>query len=346
MTGEIFWKRVTNASRFLDDAIDELLSGHSVVLKFEDSIPWKDIMLDILFEKLLLCLSTGSPDLYSDDGITDPGDFLLNQYFDNRDIRNYWPASGSIEKYMAKKQDSSLHRRIILIKDIPETRSHTWISTVTEYLRYADPKEHALFLLITTGTTFHGSNDIAVQSYHDYISEYDCLMLCMNMLSGVKSSVLVKKYISELAVQLAGNRLEYAGQFAEYGIELISHTTSTVQRIYPELSSEKVEEVTEQSLWEVQIRIVYPELEHFRRRFVRKYEEQLKVYLPITDSAGEKITETGSLEIGQLHHLCTAHHIADKTDFDKLCHMRRARNNLSHGNTVSYTELQQLGIIG
>ena len=44
MTGGIFWNRVSNASRFLDDAIDELLCGRSVILNFEDDIPWKDVM--------------------------------------------------------------------------------------------------------------------------------------------------------------------------------------------------------------------------------------------------------------------------------------------------------------
>ena len=184
MTGEIFWKRVSNASRFLDDAIDELLSGRSVVLTFEDDIPWKDVMLDVLAEKLLPCLNTCSLDPYTAEGVTDPGEFLLRRYFNARDRSNYWPGSGSVEKFMAE-QNSTMHRRIILITDIPETRSHAWITSVSEYLRYADTEEHAHFLLITSGTTFTGSENISVQSYCDYISEYDCLMLCMNLLSDV-----------------------------------------------------------------------------------------------------------------------------------------------------------------
>ena len=332
MTDEIFWKRVSNASRFLNDAIDELLSGHSVVLAFEDSIPWKDVMLDVLAEKLLPCLNTCSLDPHAAEGVTDPGEFLLRRYFSARDRSNYWPGS-SVEKFMAENK-STMHRRIILITDIPETRSHAWINSVSEYLRYADPEEHAHFLLITSGTTFTGSDAVALLNYRDYISEYDCLMLCMNLLSDVKCSILAKKYIAELAVQLADNRLEYAGQFAEYRAELLWNTADAVRSVYPELSFEKAEELTEQALWEIQIRIVYPELEHFRRGFVRKYQERLKDYLPITDSAGEKVTEPSGLEIGQLHHICTAHHIAEKTDFDRLCHMRTARNNLAHGDTV------------
>jgi len=345
MTGELFWVSVSNAVRFLDDAIAELLSDRSVVLTFEDSIPWGEIMLEVLSEKLRSCFHSCSLDPYTVEGVTDPGDFLLRQYFSDRERKNYWPGSGSVEKFMAQKK-SSMPQRIILITDIPETRSHTWITSVSEYLRYADPEEHAHFLLITSGTTFTGSDAVALLNYRDYIGEYDCLMLCMNLLSDVKCSVLARKYIAELAVQLADNRLEYAGRFAEYGPELLWNISDIVRSVYPELSFEKAEELTEQALWEIQLRIVYPELEHFRRGFVRKYQEPLKDYLPITDSAGEKITEPNGLEIGQLHHICTAHHIADKTDFDRLCHMRTARNNLAHGDTVSYAELQQLGIIG
>ena len=35
----------------------------------------------------------------------------------------------------------------------------------------------------------------------------------------------------------------------------------------------------------------------------------------------------------------------DKSDCDRLCHMRTAGNNLAHGDTVSYTELQQPGSV-
>ena len=106
MTGEIFWKRVSNASRFLDDAIDELLSGRSVVLTFEDDIPWKDVMLDVLAEKLLPCLNTCSLDPYTAEGVTDPGEFLLRRYFNARDRSNYWPGSGSVEKFMAEQNST------------------------------------------------------------------------------------------------------------------------------------------------------------------------------------------------------------------------------------------------
>ena len=88
-----------------------------------------------------------------------------------------------------------------------------------------------------------------------------------------------------------------------------------------------------------------PELEHFRRSMVRKYQSKLQSFLPMTDTLGERITDPGDLELGQIFYICRNAHFADKRDFDRLCSMRSARNLLAHGNAIPYDELKKLGIL-
>ena len=44
MTGELWWRRLVNSARFLDDLKDTLADDKSVLLLFDTDIPGLDIM--------------------------------------------------------------------------------------------------------------------------------------------------------------------------------------------------------------------------------------------------------------------------------------------------------------
>ncbi len=48
MTGELWWRRLVNSARFLDDLKDTLADDKSVLLLFDTDIPWLDIMTETL----------------------------------------------------------------------------------------------------------------------------------------------------------------------------------------------------------------------------------------------------------------------------------------------------------
>lgn len=52
MTGELWWRRLVNSARFLDDLKDTLADDKSVLLLFDTDIPWLDIMTETLEQKL------------------------------------------------------------------------------------------------------------------------------------------------------------------------------------------------------------------------------------------------------------------------------------------------------
>lgn len=52
MTGKLWWQRLVNSARFLDDIKDPLEDDKSVLLIFDTDIPWLDIMTETLEQKL------------------------------------------------------------------------------------------------------------------------------------------------------------------------------------------------------------------------------------------------------------------------------------------------------
>ena len=44
MIGELWWNRLVNSVRFLDDIQIAVMNEKSVVLFFDDEIPWQDIL--------------------------------------------------------------------------------------------------------------------------------------------------------------------------------------------------------------------------------------------------------------------------------------------------------------
>ena len=346
MTGEVFWKRVPNAVRFLTDAVDELLCGKSVVMSFPSEVPWGDVMEDVLAENLAPYLDTRSFDRFRVQDVDRPGDFLLQRYFSERERQNYWPAHGSVETFMAKNPNSPMHRRIICASEIRREHAMAWAASVSDYRSHiSDPDDAALFVLIASNADIPDSDIVAVLDYADYISDYDRLMLCMNLLAELNCSSLEKQYISELAVRMGGSCMEYAGQLAEHGKDLLCSPYTIFRSVFHNLPVDEAKELADQALWEAQIRIVYPELEHFRRDFIRKYQKKLANYLPIRDSSGENTTDVRDLELGQIYYICRNNHIAEKRDYDALCNMRDARNLIAHGNTIPYHDLKTLGIL-
>ena len=59
MTGELWWRRLVNSARFLDDLKDTLADDKSVLLLFDTDIPWLDIMTETLEQSSQMLMTTG-----------------------------------------------------------------------------------------------------------------------------------------------------------------------------------------------------------------------------------------------------------------------------------------------
>ena len=116
--GELWWSRLVNSVRFLDDVKDAILEGKSVIMNFTGTIPWYNDLTEFLEQKLSFMAETRS--FVYDDVSTvaiEPGKYLLTKYFSESERRKYW-TNKSYEQFMAENNNTTLNHRVLCITGI------------------------------------------------------------------------------------------------------------------------------------------------------------------------------------------------------------------------------------
>lgn len=346
-TGELWWNRLVNSVRFLDDVRDALLEGKSVVMNFSSDIPWFDEMTEVLEHKLAFMTESRSIKFDDVSSITaNPSEYLFKKYFSDAERRKYWP-NQSYEQFMAENDNTTFNHRVLCITGINSGNAASWLKTVSEYLEYRNSEERCVFILFVQQANINSSKLISNFQYSDYVTDYDCLMLCLTLLSTEKCSSIQKQYISEIASNIANNNVEIAGLLAKEGLNLAEDPYGTASQVLwdNDIKVSNLSEVVETAVWEAQLKLVFPRLEDFRRNLVQNYSDKIKSYLPITSSSGEKIGKPSDVEIGQLFFIAGKGKFLDKNEFDMLCKMRDARNLLAHGDSMKFDKLKEIKLM-
>ncbi len=345
--GELWWSRLVNSVRFLDDVKDAILEGKSVIMNFTGTIPWYNDLTEFLEQKLSFMAETRS--FVYDDVSTvaiEPGKYLLTKYFSESERRKYW-TNKSYEQFMAENNNTTLNHRVLCITGINSGNAALWLKTVSEYLEYRNSDERCIFILFVQQANTNSSKFISNFQYEDYVTDYDCLMLCLTLLSTEKCNSIQKQYISEIASNIAGNNVEIAGLLANEGLILAEDPYGTASQVLwdNDVKIANLTDVVETAVWKAQIKLVFPELEDFRRNLVQKYNDKIKNYLPITSSSGERIDKPSDVEIGQLFYIAGKGKFLDKNEFDILNKMRDARNLLAHRYSIEFDKLKEVKLI-
>ena len=347
MLGEMWWKRMANAVRFLQDALDALSMGTSVVLNFVDEIPWLDIFLDELAQNCSYMTDSKSfVHLDCKENNVLPGEYLLNRFCSEAERNRYWPPTDICqERFLAKNTNSTIQHRFVCVSGIAENAADKWISSGIRYLENfsSEEDEHGLFILITKKANIQNAKGFLCLQYSDYVTDYDCMMLCLTLLSTLPYSRLKKIYLAEIASNLADNQVEIAGQLISEHPDLAEDPIDIAKRFFyhHQIPVCDMEKTITNAVWEAQIRLVFPQLEKFRRNWIQKYEKALEKQLPITSSNGDRVDKVSDLEIGQL---CRMGVNASETEKKLLLKMRNARNTLAHNGSLTYTQLLELKI--
>ena len=346
-TGELWWSRLVNSVRFLDDIKDAVIEGKSVIMNFSDSIPWFDDLTEALEQKLSFMTDTRS---FAYDDVssvtTEPAEYLFTNYFTESERKKYW-IDESYEQFMAENNNTTLNHKILCITGINSDNAAPWLKTVSEYLEYRNSEERCIFILFVRQANTIGSKLISNFQYSDYVTDYDCLMLCLTLMSSEKCRSVQKQYISELASSIAGNNVEIAGLLAKEGLSLAEDPYGTASQVLwdNDIKITNLSEVVETAVWKAQIKLVFPRLEDFRRNLVQKYNDKIKMQLPITSSSGERIEKPSDVEIGPLFSIAGKGKFLEKSEFDMLCKMRDARNMLAHSESIKFDKLKELKLI-
>ncbi len=348
MIGELWWSRMVNAVRFLTDVQDALESGLSVVMNFSGEIPWRDIMIDELAQSLEKNTDSMTFDRYEVSEKDKPGEFLFNHYCSEALRRTYWVTKHkSHERFLAMTPETPLHHRYLCAFELGEKSALAWIGAVSEYLENVPAKDdHGIFVLITRNANVKDSKHIRCFRYDDYVTDYDCMMLCLTMLSPLSCSGVQKQYLAEVASNIADHNAEVAGLLVSAELSLAEDPVAVAKEILISagVESENLEKKIQSDVWEAQIKLVFPRLEAFRQDLIRKYETRLQRYLPIS-TAYERVDKASELEIGQLYYVCKIGGFADQKEIAFLKKMRDARNALAHWEALPYQQLTELGML-
>ena len=348
MTGRIWWNRITNPAQFIEEVSDEVMSSESVILRVPEKLPWEDEFLETL-QTGLERYAVRSVNIHDARGIDSPGEYLLNKYFSEAERNKCWmPTYHTFENFMAQNSETVMNQRYICIHNIEPDKIQDWINSVNTYLSCINDEkdERAIFILIINKSGDIDTGGLKEYRYSDYVTDFDCLLLCQTILSSRKFTTIQTEYIAYLAFNIAGSDYELAGQFAGYGIELARHPYRTAEVVYNEknIKVTNLKDKINSALWNTQIKTIFPKMETERRAIVEKYRSELKKALPIRSATGEKIENPLELEIGQILLLVKKRNIANWKDYNMLKIMKEARNALAHLEAVTFTELEDMEI--
>lgn len=192
-----------------------------------------------------------------------------------------------------------------------------------------------------------GSKHLTTFRYNDYVTDYDCMMLCLTLVSDLKCSRAEKMYLCEVASNIAHNNVELAAMLASRRTNLIQNPYNVSAKVFEEneVKVTNLKERVRMAVWEAQIKLVFPKIENFRADLIRKYESKISRFLPIKSSNNDVVDKATDLEIGQLYFICRSQKIIDLPEFEMLKKMRDARNTLAHWEALSYDRLTEINLI-
>lgn len=352
MTGELWWSRLVNSVRFLDDIQDALTEYKSVLLLFDTDIPWQDIMIETIESRLNECIDSKTFDVLDVSKAESPGQYLMERYCSRDERKKYWPTThGSQEKFLAQNRVTPLNKRYVCLTGVRPHKATDWVASITEYLENCDStQEHGVFILIVEGAGVSASKRLTAFKYSDYVTDYDCMMLCLTLVSDLSCSRAEKMYLCEVASNIAHNHVELAALLVLEKLKLLQNPIAVAESTYQEngIKVTNLQEVVRMAVWEAQIKLVFPKLENFRAEIIRKYESKIQRFLPIRNANNEKIEKAADLEIGQLFFICKENRdskITEYAEYEMIRKMRDARNTLAHWEILSYEQLKDLGMI-
>jgi len=345
---EVWWKQVTKANIFVRDITSELLNEHSVVLCTSDHIPWPETLRDLIMD----AVRTANFDrtirvIDGDEAGDDPGAFLLANYCQSEYRSKYRPGKGGYAKFLADSEGSTLSGVYLWIRPKNPAQLKAWNNFIGDYLGYLNEKIGGVFLLETQNEAdIIKKRNMYVYAYDKVIGSFDGFVFTMLLAAEFGSTVYGKQYLAELASQIAGEDIELSAELVRQGEAFLYDPANVYKQTIAENGScfpAKSTEEIEQYVWATQIKLVFPLIEDFRRKLIKRRRSFVEKSLPHPDTAGHMIYDPKEVEVGMLNFLASKDQwplTYDEWEQLKLHH--GARNILAHMGTLSPEEIMNV----
>lgn len=345
---EVWWKQVTKANMFVRDITGALLNDQSVALCTSDHMPWPDTLRELIID----AVNTANFDrtirvIDGDEAGDDPGAFLLQNYCQSEYRSKYRPGKGGYAKFLADSEGSTLSGVYLWIRRTTPAQLKAWNTFIGDYLGYLGQKIGGVFLLETQNEAdIVKKRNLYVYAYDKAIGSFDGFVFTMLLAAEFGSTVYGKQYLAELASQIAGEDIELSAELVRQGENFLADPVGVYDKTLAESGSDfpaKSAEEIEQYVWATQIKLVFPLIEDFRRKLIKKRHSFVQGSLPHPDTAGHMIYDPKEVEVGMLNFLASKDQwplTYDEWEQLKLHH--GARNILAHMGTLPTEELQNL----
>lgn len=347
----IWWNRVPNARSLVDVVVNKLLNDTTVLLQYNNPIPWKDSFVNRIKDGVRE--KSASKSFATIAGVTDPGKYLLNEYCKAAKRATYRPSKG-FAPFFAESDDIVLHEYYFWVEIETNESLDAWHKFVSDYANARGKgKSVAVFVLDCHGLQVkHKRKGIENVDVDRLINEYD-KRIFSTLISGViNEKSYLKAYLTELLINIVGPDIEllsavmsnynaFLNDPKEALLEISANNTRSDGTQY---SVDKELPEVEHGTWKAQIKTIYPLVEEYRQAFVNRHSKAIITNcLPVENSAGEIIRDPQELELGTLVYLADIKKLVLQGDeYDRLVCFKDARNILSHLGVLTLTEVEQL----
>lgn len=172
-------------------------------------------------------------------------------------------------------------------------------------------------------------------SFDDEVSDCDCfafnILVATQFATGNRK---IKRYPAELAANMTGVDVEQAALCIRFGNDFLKNPAA----VLPDKSREEIHH----ALWLTQLKLIFPQLEIFRRDFVKKYKPQIESLLPYVASNRKVVDKPDEAELGDLYSMFVGENCLSCDDWEQLKIYREARNKLAHLETLTLEQVETI----
>lgn len=185
--------------------------------------------------------------------------------------------------------------------------------------------------------------------FNQSIGEYDKYAFCALAASQTTCKDFLRPYLAEIVSSICSDDIELCAACVSRGKEFLESPVDTINMIVRDYfrsdgerySFCKDTEDINNSIWECQLKYIFPLIEDYRKYFISRYACAIKSILPITNSYGEKVSIPEDVEIGTLLYLVGKGDISiSQREYAELERYRNARNKLAHMNILENEALE------
>ncbi len=347
----LWWMNITKAHKFLEDIVSAAVEGRSIILSLPPNTPWRSTLIDLVVERLKMENPKNRLELFSCPE-EEVGLFLLNKYV-KKEKRAKYRYGMTYAYFLGNSEDTVLNDRYIWVTDIPRDRYKEWLDFIAEYNENVKNKTPAIFILETHDESLakKAKKGIKKLAFDQNISAYDKFAFCALAATENACKEYMRPYLAELASTICNEDIELCAECVSAGNVFLKNPAKTIRDIVADkyrsdgkkYTFSKTENDIKTLVWETQLKNVFPVIEKYRSNVVKRYEQQIKNGLPITNAFDEVVKNPEDVEIGTLVLMAGKGKLAlGDRDYQELLDFRDARNQLAHLGTLDFERVERL----